>query len=100
MGYCISYNPELKDKYPLVLKKRRRLGPVILLIMLSALLFKDVRLTVKNWMLPGDAAVTEAALVNMIQQLQAEIPLKEALTTFCLEIAEGAQSQNETTYPN
>lgn len=101
MGYCISYNPELKEKYPPIQKRgRKKWGAVLFAIMLFSLLFKDVRLTVKDWLLPGDAAVTEAALTDMIHQVQSDTPFKEALTMFCLTIIEGAQNQDETVYSN
>lgn len=95
MGYRISYNPELKEKYPPVQKRGRKGWTVFFLaIMLVLLLFQDVRLKVKEWLLPGDAAVTEAALTDMIQDVRSDTPLKEAFTVFCLEILEGAQNQN------
>lgn len=44
-----------------------------------------------NWLLPGDPAVTEAALREMIEDLSQGEAFGEAVTAFCKEIIVGAR---------
>ena len=43
-----------------------------------------------SWLLPGDPAVTEAALTEMIDRLRQGEAFGEAVTVFCKEIIAGA----------
>jgi hypothetical protein len=43
-----------------------------------------------NWLLPGDPAVTEAALRKMIENLSQGEAFGDAVTAFCKEIIAGA----------
>ena len=50
----------------------------------------SVRSMIQDLLIPGDDAVTKAAFVNMIGQLQNGNSVSGSLTTFCHEILEGA----------
>ena len=43
-----------------------------------------------NWLLPGDPAVTEAALREMVERLSDGEAFSDAITAFCKEIIAGA----------
>ena len=89
MGYYISYNPELKRKYPLYNKnKRKRSGWMVVLFAMAFLLavLSGNNKGLKKWILPGDPEVTEAALTCFVQDVRDGVAVKEAITDFCLEI--------------
>lgn len=94
MGYCISYNPELDRKYPMgkTKKKKKWIGfSAVLAVVLLAGALPNTKETVKDWLLPGDAQVTEAALTCFVQDVKEGVSVKEAFTVFCLEIMESAE---------
>ena len=43
------------------------------------------------WTSGGDREVTEVALEQMVSQLEQGVSVNDVLTTFCLEILQGAQ---------
>ena len=47
----------------------------------------------RELLLPGDAAVTGAALQNMVENLKDGEDLSDAVTAFCKEIVENAQTR-------
>jgi hypothetical protein len=46
---------------------------------------------VKEWILPGNAQVTEAALDNLVTDLKEGEKLEDAITAFCQEIIDHAK---------
>ena len=50
----------------------------------------SVRSMIQDLLIPGDDAVTKAAFVNMIGQLQNGDSVSDSLTTFCYEILEAS----------
>ena len=95
MSYHISYEPHLKGKYP-PLKKRMVSGKWIFTI---ALLIGIILLStvpnassrIRDLILPGDPQKTEAALSDFASDLQEGEGIKEAFTSFCLEILNEVQ---------
>lgn len=85
-----------KFTYPTVGKKRYPIGkPFPLLTIPIGLVFVlFFAITLYNgglsWLLPGDPAVTEAALTEMIEKLHQGEAFGEAVTVFCKEIIAGA----------
>lgn len=45
---------------------------------------------IKEWILPGNAQVTEAALDNLVADLKEGEKLEDAITAFCQEILDHA----------
>lgn len=95
MGYRIVYGNE-----PVRWKERKvRLGRVAAYTAVCLVLFAT--LTSKYWpegtevlqevLLPGDAAVTRQALVNMADNLRAGEAIGDAVVVFCREIMDSAQ---------
>jgi len=94
MAYCIHYGPvKTKDG-----KKERRPGRLpLLLFSLTVLLVILISVSgigpiIRNFLLPGDAEVTQAALQTMVQNLGDGRPLWDTVTAFCQEILENAKN--------
>lgn len=89
MGYCISYNPELKRKYPPYNRVKRKrngwLGVLVAITLLFVFLSGNSN-ELKKWILPGNPEVTETALTCLVQDVRDGVAVKEAITDFCLEI--------------
>lgn len=86
MGYQITYGPTKKrgSKRP----TKRLLGLVIVTLIIAGSLIRisgydEILL---QFLLPGDPAVTAAALENMVQNLHDGENVQEAFAGFCREI--------------
>ena len=91
MAYRISYGQDMKMER----LARKRPGKLILWI-LAAVLVVGFRLSplydaAKVWLLPGDSAVTAAALSDMTERIEAGENFVDAFTCFCMEIIENAE---------
>ncbi len=95
MSYRIVYGEE-----PVCQRRKNiRPGRVAAYTVVCFILF--CTLTMKLWpsgaemlqevLLPGDAAVTRQALVNMADNLRAGEAIGDAVVVFCREIVDGAQ---------
>ena len=97
MGYTIRYIPgEDKVVYKPVKKRKIKLwiSAVVIVCLICVWLWNPVALDeVKVWLLPGDAAITEAATLQLITDLQNGQKISEAFTAFCLHVIEGAQCE-------
>ena len=94
MSYRIEYRSggELRKSW----KPKRPIGRVavvicVLSLVAGALAIKHTGLSwVKTVLLPGDPAVTAAALENMVENIRDGESLVDAVTAFCREIIENA----------
>lgn len=95
MGYRIEYDPKLKRKYPIKVRFGNRKMLLLTVVVLGAFILGLIgvnnRSDFKNWLLPGNPQVTEAALSSMIADIRAGEHVKDAITAFCLEIMENAK---------
>ena len=93
MSYCIEYTSGTKRKYP---KKTKKFPGKVKILWFTAalcvalLLIPGVGDALKRLLLPGDPAVTEAAIISMAERLGAGERLYDAVTVFCREIIQGA----------
>lgn len=90
MGYTIEYQPEDNIRYPPVKSKEIHARPiaalvVCVLLLLSCLIWGE---DIFNFLLPGDAEITKAALANMVGEIGEGVQVGEAVATFCSEIYE------------
>lgn len=89
MGYVIDYGCGTGVKVP-VKKRKRRILPVTVGIVCAALvvlgLLPGVRTSLRDFLLPGDGAVTAKALQNLASNLQEGEGWSDAVTAFCHEI--------------
>lgn len=93
MAYQIRYGP-VKRKAPT--DRRKKAGCWLLVTLCAAVLligiqFSGIGKTIWNWILPGDAAVTGAALNTMVEEIRAGESVSDAVTAFCREIIENAK---------
>ena len=90
MSYTIQYNPELKKKYPKKIKYNQLSSKnvlILIVIFVSAYIFAHNGWL--NFLLPGDTAVTSAALSQLIEGVGEGRPIKEAVYSFCEEVIIG-----------
>lgn len=95
MGYQISYGQDVVSKT----KKREfrmprpgrggfmRLGvPGLILLFVVVCFIPQVRLTLRDLLLPGDPEVTATALERLVETVSEGESIQTALTEFCREI--------------
>lgn len=92
MSYRIVYGKQTR-RYSV---RRFPQKKAIIYIVFAAVLIVGLRLTgigtaIWRFLLPGDPAVTEAALIGIIENLRGGSDLGETITVFCREILHGAQ---------
>lgn len=87
MAYRIEYD-ETGVKRQTVRNKRFPLLWILLFAVGTAMLIPGVRLAVWHWILPGDGAVTAAALGELVTDLRDGESLADAVSVFCREIIE------------
>lgn len=94
MGYRIEYGSQGELRKPL--KSKRSYSAIaaticVLALVAGAITVKHTGLTwVQEVLLPGDPAVTAAALENMVDNIKEGDSIADAVTTFCKEIVENA----------
>ena len=95
MGYRIEYGDRAavrKERKGRSLLTRIVTVACILSLVAGALAVKHAGLTwVTDFLLPGDPAVTAAALENMVESIREGEPWGDAVTAFCREIIENAE---------
>lgn len=95
MGYRIEYGSSGDLRKPL--KSKRPYSAIaaaacVLALVAGAITVKQTGLTwVQEFLLPGDPAVTAAALENMVDNIKDGDSIAEAVTAFCREIVENAE---------
>lgn len=60
------------------------------LVFLVSLFWEAGREVLREWIYPGNAAVTRQALMEMASYLRAGVGIEEAVLVFCREILAGA----------
>lgn len=81
MGYTINYSPETAHKFPV--KKSPKIS--VPWVLTGAALFLLLAGGWK-WLLPGNPDVTQAAITNLVEDVQSGAPVGDAVTAFCREI--------------
>ena len=92
MGYNIEYGQTTRRRTIPSRKQRLLTGSFILLSILLAFLFCINNSTIKDWLIPGDPAVTKAAFSNMVEGLLSGENITDSVTAFCREILDHAKS--------
>ncbi len=94
MGYSIKYGNELiKTPYCSRMSQKSKLLVSVLLTICIVLVFLSLSVgskTLKEYILPGNADITESALNALISDLKDGEPLGSAVSAFCQEIYENA----------
>ena len=88
MAYRIKYNLVGPDRQKP--RKKKRTGAIVTVLAIGGLLVIAIHLLYLPWpqklLLPGDAAVTAAALEGLAENLQQGESLMDAITCFCRNI--------------
>lgn len=99
MAYQIAYMEKTAKKKRIIsipklhVKRMHLLGIACVLLcfmLVAACVSSGFRIFLADLILPGDSAVTAAALEEMVQDFSAGQPLQTVLTDFCRNILEGA----------
>lgn len=93
MGYRIDYQPVRKIRGAEKRRSRRAAltGVFFLLFLFGVqILWQEGGQVLRGLLFPGDAAVTAAAMEDLVQQLGAGVRVGEALELFCRRIMEGS----------
>lgn len=98
MGYRITY-ASFGEENKMPANKRRNsviaAGILVAALILGAFAVKHTGLRwVQEYLLPGDPAVTAAALEGFAQDLKEGESIKDAITTFCREIMENGTTDD------
>ena len=95
MGYQIQYGQTIVKTHISEQNKFRlsRKNGSILIVVFCILLaiFFGSRKEVRDFLVPGNSAVTREALSNMVSDLMSGEPLFDSFEAFCLEIVDGAK---------
>ena len=90
MGYRIAYESFGEEKkFPTYWRRKSAIaaGLLVIVLVVGAVSVKYTGLRwVQDYLLPGDPAVTAAALENFAQDLKEGESVKDAITAFCREI--------------
>lgn len=86
MAYTIHYSPKDQKRYPAKKKDRRKtLKILVILIIMLCTMLMGLR-GIPDFMIPGDPAVTKAAVKTMIYEMECGTPISDAVTAFCKQI--------------
>ena len=88
MSYRVDYNPEMKNRYPSIIKIKKKLPlrPILLSVTAIAVCYGIFRSGVLQFLIPGDPAVTTAAFSGMVDDIGAGESVRQAFLSFCKEI--------------
>lgn len=92
MGYKIHYGPRILAEKK---KGRWKIAVAVALGLAIILVAWDILTSgypMGIWLLPGDGEVTAMALDTMVESIRDGEPLGEAITIFCKEIIDHAQT--------
>ena len=92
MDYQIIYNPDKNSKFPIRKKHTKSTRLLLILVLIATICITASNATVKRTLrsvfLPGDPDATEAAIVNLVENIKEGETVKDAVTAFCIEILE------------
>lgn len=98
MGYRIEYGQTV-IKTPISDIERRKVSvknicvAVLVAVLIGGLLIPQVRTVARDLILPGDSAVTAAALDGLVADLRSGTNIGDAVSVFCAEIISGGTEQ-------
>lgn len=97
MAYRIEYSKGIAQKTAITSEAPRKNKAVITVIILAILGFLTVysmgRDYLRDALIPGDPAVTEAAAMKFVDEIQQGTSIINAFGVFCKEVIDGAKIQ-------
>lgn len=94
MGYRIDYTtgqPSRKKLSPNISQKTLKITAIVAGIVLCAGMLIACAEPIRDFLIPGDRQVTEAAFQEMTEDLRDGQGLRDAFAVFCQKILDGAQ---------
>ena len=90
MSYSVYYSPQTKKKFPEKTRGHVKWRQVVAVMILICLVIGIVPLyksgVLRELLIPGEPAITVAALETLTENLQEGMPFQLAVETFCGEI--------------
>lgn len=97
MAYRIEYSSGIAQKNVITSEAPKKNRAVVALIVLAILGFLAVysmgRDYLRDALIPGDPAVTEAAAIKFVDEIQQGTSIINAFGVFCREVIDGAKVQ-------
>lgn len=93
MGYRVEYGPVKKVRGVEKRTSHRAAltgGVLLLFLLISSWLWPEGIALLRQWMIPGDPAVTTAAFDSLCEDLQSGEQIVRSLRVFCQQILNGA----------
>ena len=92
MSYNITYGRD-KKRYPSIVNpwKKPVICVAVALTVIIAAHVTGISAAIWRFLLPGDPAVTEAALLGMIENITGGASISDAVSAFCQEIVHAAK---------
>ena len=95
MGYTIQYGPAGKAEAAWHAKRRKKAGAIlavcVLAVVFAAMVLSGGFEEIKNYLIPGDPEVTQAAFAQFTEDIRQGDTVGDAITAFCREIIDGAE---------
>jgi len=93
MSYRITYGTDKQITTKNVGKKQKKVvvAAVISIVLVMIARFMGIGEAMWHWLLPGNPAVTESALISAWSRLECGSSAADAFAVFCQEILDGAQ---------
>ena len=90
MSYNITYNPELKKRYPVIRRNRSNpLNTALILLVSFVALYVLTRSGIMHYFIPGDPEATVEAFSTMVKRVSQGETVGNAVVGFCKEIISG-----------
>ena len=97
MSYLIQYSPQDNKKYPPKRNKKKPekavLAMILALIICLTGIVRRKQQDAFAWLIPGNPDITLQAFENLIVDVKAGEPMKEAVTVFCQEVIANAEKE-------
>lgn len=92
MAYRIDYCPGKKTGGGGRKRRAALIAAICLCLLVAVLEVSGLKTLLWNRLMPGDPAVTAAALEEMVQAIRSGENAADAVTAFCMEIVENART--------
>ena len=91
MSYSVAYNPELRERYPEIESKQRKLPvkPIVLAAAVVVAFYIIAASGLLRYCIPGEPGVTAAAFSEMVTEIEEGESVRDAFIDFCKEIIYG-----------
>lgn len=87
MSYNITYNPELKKRYPIVRKNNSKpLNIVVIMLVGFIAVYGLMKIGFIRYLIPGDPEITVEAFSAMVKRVGQGETVGNAIVDFCKEI--------------